>query len=149
MARMPLHLALPLLATMVAGCGHGDASQDKLVQAMDAARQQSEQQATADPARQPHPDDPNPLRRKLGDLQIRELFFGVTQTQGDWIAYLPCSQDKFGLPVAGSNRIYLNRCTSLEQYLLDKAHGAGFADATVRDVLDPRISHAAHEGPRP
>ncbi len=102
-----------------------------------------------DPARQPHPGDPNPLRRKLGDLQIRELFFGATQTQGDWIAYLPCSQDKFGLPVAGPNRIYLKRCAALERYLLDKAHGAGFADATARDVLDPRISHASNQGPRP
>ena len=149
MARTPLLLALPLLSAILAACGHGNASQDKLAQAMDAARQQSEQQAAGDPARQPHPGDPNPLRRKLGDLQIRELFFGATQTQGDWIAYLPCSQDKFGLPVAGPNRIYLKRCAALERYLLDKAHGAGFADATARDVLDPKISHAANTGPRP
>ena len=149
MARTPRLLPLILLAVVLAGCGHGGSSQDKLGQAMDAARQQSQQQAAADPARQPHPGDPNPLRRKLGDLQIRELFFGVTQTQGDWMAYLPCSQTYAGLPVAGPNRIYLKRCPALQQFLLDKAHGAGFADATAKDVLDPRISHAAQAEPRP
>jgi hypothetical protein len=149
MARTPLLLALLLPATLLGGCGQGNHSQDQFGQAVNAARQQSEQQAAADPARQPHPDDPNPLRRKLGDLQIRELFFGATQTQGDWIAYLPCSQDYFGLPVAGPNRIYLKRCPALEQYLLTKAHGAGFADVGIRQVFDPRISGAAQPGPHP
>jgi hypothetical protein len=149
MARTPLPLALLLPAVLLAGCGQGNHSQDQLGQAVDAARQQSERQAAADPARQPHPDDPNPLRRKLGDLQIKELFFGVTQTQGDWMAYLPCSQDYLGLPVAGPNRIYLKRCPALQQYLLGKAHGAGFGDASTRDVLDPRISGAKPEGPAP
>ena len=149
MARTPLPLALLLPAALLAGCGHGNHSQDQLGQAVDVARQQSEQQAAADPARQPHPDDPNPLRRKLGDLQIKELFFGPTQTQGDWMAYLPCSQDLFGLAVAGPNRIYLKRCQALQQFLLAMAHGAGFADAGVREVLDPRISGAKQEGPAP
>ncbi|MFI4983271.1 MAG: hypothetical protein ACHQIO_23200 [Nevskiales bacterium] len=148
MARMPLPLTLLLPAALLAGCGQGH-PQDQLGKAVAAAWQQSEQQAAADPARRPHPDDPNPLRRKLGDLQIKELFFGPTQTQGDWMAYLPCSQDYFGQPVAGPNRIYLKRCPALEQYLLAKAKGAGFAEANTRDVLDPRISGAAQDGTRP
>jgi len=142
MARMPLYPLLLVVALLVQGCQRSNSSQDQLRQALAAGQQHADQQAAADPARQPHPDDANPLRRKLGDLQIRELFFGPTQTQGDWMAYLPCSQNYFGMPVAGPNRIYLKRCPALEQYLLGKAHGAGFGDATTRDVLDPRISGA-------
>jgi hypothetical protein len=131
----------------VAACGRGGGSQSGIDQAVDAAKRQSERQAAADPARQPHPGDANPLRRRLGDLQIRELFFGPTQTQGDWIAYLPCSQSYFGLPVAGANRIYLKRCPALEQYLLDRAHRNGFPEATARDVLDTRVSGAQPRNP--
>jgi hypothetical protein len=153
MARTPLPLALLLPAALLAGCGQGNHSQDPLGQAVDAARQQSEQQAAADPARQPHPGDPNPLRRKLGDLQIKELFFGPTQTQGDWMAYLPCSQDYFGLPVAVPNRIYLKRCPALQQYLLGKAHSAGFAGASTRELAalrwkGRRREHGLHRLPQ-
>jgi hypothetical protein len=109
MARTPGFI-IAMTAAALLGCGHSDHSADQLKQAMDVARQQSEQQAVGDPARQAHPDDPNPLRRKLGDLQIRELFFGATQTQGDWIAYLPCSQQYAGMVVAQPNRLYLKRC---------------------------------------
>ena len=140
MARTPL-LILPLLLLATA-CGRGGSAQSGIDSAIDAAKRQSERQAAGDPARQPHPDDANPLRRKLGDLQIRELFFGATQTQGDWIAYLPCSQSYFGMPVAAANRVYLRRCPVLEQYLLDRAHRNGFPEATTRDVLDTRISGA-------
>ncbi|MDB5986954.1 MAG: hypothetical protein JWR16_2007 [Nevskia sp.] len=149
MARMPRLLAVPLLAAMIAGCGHGDTSQDKIAQAIDAGRRQSEQQAAADPARQPHPNDPNPLRRALGDLQIRELFFGPMQTQGDWIAYLPCSQQAAGMAVAPANRLYLKRCPTLQQTLLTRAHSAGFTDATAANVMDARISGAAKSEPEP
>lgn len=143
MARMPILRPLAATVLMLSACHHGDDAQDKLRQALDAGRQQAARQAAADPARQPHPGDANPLRRQLGDLQILELFFGPTQTQGDWIAYLPCSQAYFGMPVAGPNRIYLERCPALQQYLLDRAHRNGFPDATARDVLDTRISGAA------
>lgn len=145
MARTPRLLLVMLLA--VAGCGRGSGSQGGIDQAVDAAKRQSERQAAADPARQPHPGDANPLRRRHGDLQIRELFFGPTQTQGDWIAYLPCLQSYFGLPVAQANRIYLKRCPALEQYLLDRAHKGGFPEATPRDVLDTRISGAQPRTP--
>jgi hypothetical protein len=144
MARTPLFV---LITCLVTGCGHSDASQDKNKQAMNAAERQSQQQAAADPARQPHPGNANPLRRKLGDLQIRELFFGKSQTQGDWIAYLPCSQSYAGVPVAAANRIYLKRCPALQQFLLTRAHGAGFGDATVKDVMDVWISGAAVQTP--
>lgn len=143
MARMPIPAMLVAAAALLSGCHHEDDSADRLKHALEAAREQSAQQAAADPARQAHPGDSNPLRRQLGDLQIRELFFGPTQTQGDWMAYLPCSQSYFGMPVAGPNRVYLKRCPALEQYLLGKARNAGFADATLKDVLDPRISGAA------
>ncbi len=149
MASTPLYRPILVVAVLFYGCHHSDDSQARLRRVLDTGRQQAEQQAAADPARQPHPNDANPLRRKLGDLQIRELFFGVTQTQGDWMAYLPCSQAYAGLPVAGPNKIYLKRCPALQQYLLDKAHGAGFADAAAKDVFDPRISHAAQAEPRP
>jgi hypothetical protein len=144
MARMPILMVFAAFA--VVGCGHGKAG-NGIDQAVDESRRQSEQQAGADPTRQPHSGDSNPLRRKLGDLQIRELFFGPTQTQGDWMAYLPCSQSYFGLPVAGPNRIYLKRCPALEQYLLDRAHRNGFPEATTRDVLDTRISGAQTSTP--
>lgn len=139
MARTPLLLT----ALLLVACGRGShAPRDKLRQALDAARQQSQQQAAADPARRPHPGDANPLRRKLDDLQIKQLFFGPSQTQGDWIAYLPCSQHDAGLPVAAANRIYLKRCPALQQYLLQRARAAGYADVTAKDVMDPRISGA-------
>lgn len=144
MARMPLGVTVTLAAALVAACNR-DAPQDKLKEAYEAGKQQSQQQAAADPARQPHPDDRNPLRRKLGDLQIRELFFGPDQTQGDWMAWLPCSQDHAGLPVADGHRSYLKRCDALRDELLKRAHGAGFADATADDVLDPRLSGARKE----
>ncbi|MDE0853914.1 MAG: hypothetical protein OSA97_05785 [Nevskia sp.] len=139
---MPISVMALVAVSLLAACQRHSSSQDSLKQALDAAQAQSAQQATTDPARHAHPDDPNPLRRKLGDLEIRELFFGPTQTRGDWMAYLPCSQNYFGMPVAGPNRIYLKRCPALEQYLLGKARGAGFADAALKDVLDPRVSGA-------
>ena len=75
------------------------------------------------------------------------MFFGPAQTQGDWIAYLPCSQSYFGLPVAEANRIYLKRCGALERYLLDRARRGGFPEATTRDVMDTRISGARPRTP--
>ncbi len=144
MARTPLFV---FTACLISGCGHTDASQDRIKQAMNAAERQSQQQAAADPARQPHPGDTNLLRRKLGDLQIRELFFGTSQTQGDWIAYLPCSQSYAGMPIAAANRIYLKRCPALQQFLLTRARGAGFGDATAKDVMDVWISGAAVHTP--
>ena len=134
---------LLFVAALLAGCSQHETAQDKIKQAMNAADRQSQQQAAADPKQQAHPDDANPLRRKLGDLQVRELFFGPSQTQGDWVAFLPCSQSYAGMPVAAANRIYLKRCPALQQYLLSRAQSAGFADATVKDVMDARISGAA------
>jgi hypothetical protein len=139
MAKTPLLF----IAALLAACDQHETAQDKIKQAITAAERQSQQQAVADPARRAHPDDANPLRRRLGDLQIRELFFGASQTQGDWVAFLPCSQSCAGMPVAAANRIYLKRCPALQQYLLTRARGAGFADATVKDVMDARISGAA------
>lgn len=144
MARMPFNVTVALAAMLVAACNR-DAPPDKLKQAYEAGQQQSQQQAATDPARQPHPGDRNPLRRKLGDLQIRELFFGPDQTQGDWVAWLPCSQAHAGLPVAEGHRAYLKRCDALRDELLERAQGAGFADATADDVLDPRLSGARKE----
>ncbi|MDZ4078502.1 MULTISPECIES: hypothetical protein [Hydrocarboniphaga] len=144
MARMPFNVTVALAAMLVAACNR-DAPPDKLKQAYEAGEQQSQQQAATDPARQPHPGDRNPLRRKLGDLQIRELFFGPDQTQGDWVAWLPCSQAHAGLPVAEGHRAYLKRCDALRDELLERAQDAGFADATADDVLDPRLSGARKE----
>lgn len=144
MARTPLLL---VIVCLISGCDHRDAPQDKIKQAINAAERQSQQQAATDPARQPHPNDANPLRRKLGDLQIRELFFGKSQTQGDWIAYLPCSQSYAGIPVAAANRIYLKRCPALQQFLLTRARGAGFGNATAKDVMDVWISGAGVHTP--
>jgi hypothetical protein len=141
MARTPLFIA----AILLVACGRGnDSSHDPIQQAIATAQRQSARQVAADPARQPHPSDGNPLRRKLGDLQIKELFFGPSQTQGDWIAYLPCSQNYAGMQVATANRIYLKRCPALQQYLLNRAHAAGYGEAAMKDVMDPRISGAVH-----
>jgi len=151
MARTPVFNAAVLVVASLLGACHnqGEPSNGKVEQAIEIGRQQSQQQAASDPAQQPHPSDPNPLRRKLGDLQIRELFFGPSQTQGDWIAYLPCSQLYAGMTVAAANRIYLKRCLALQQYLLARAGAGGFHDVEVRDVMDPHISGADTSEPRP
>lgn len=131
-------------ACLALACGREE-PQDKLKAAFESGKRQSEQQAATDPARQPHPDDRNPLRRKLGDLAIRELFFGPEQTQGDWMAWLPCSQQHAGMPVAEGHRSYLKRCDALRDDLLSRARGAGFSDATADDVLDPQLTGARKE----
>ncbi len=145
MARIPFTAAIAITATIAVSACNRDEPQDKLKQAFDAGKQQSQQQAATEPARQPHPGDRNPLRRKLGDLQIRELFFGPDQTQGDWMAWLPCSQAHAGLPVEPGHRAYLKHCDALRDELLSRARGAGVADASADDVLDPRLSGARKE----
>lgn len=145
MTRPFLSVAVAIAAAFGASACNRDQPQDALKDAFDAGKEQSQQQAAGDPARRPHPDDRNPLRRKLGDLQIRELFFGPDQTRGDWMAWLPCSQAHAGLPVEAGHRAYLKRCDALRAELLATARGAGFADATADDVLDPRLSGARKE----
>lgn len=145
MARIPFTAAIAITATIAVSSCNRNEPQDKLKQAFDAGKQQSQQQAATDPARQPHPGDRNPLRRKLGDLQIRELFFGPDQTQGDWMAWLPCSQAHAGLPVSAADHVYLKRCDALRDYLLTRARSSGISDATADDVLDPRLSGARKE----
>lgn len=140
MARMPCFIAAVMAATFAVTACNREAPQDALKAAVDAGKQQSERQAAADPVRQVHADDKNPLRRKLGDLQIRELFFGLDQTEGDWMAWMPCTQQQAGLPVNPVNRVYLKRCDALRTHLLERAHNAGFTSATGDDVMDPRIS---------
>jgi hypothetical protein len=145
MTRLPLTVSVAIAATLVASGCNRDQPQDALKDAFDAGKAHSQQQAAGDPARRPHPDDRNPLRRKLGDLQIRELFFGPDQTRGDWMAWLPCTQAHAGLPVEAGHRSYLKRCPALRDELLGRARDAGFADATADDVLDPRVSGARKE----
>lgn len=145
MTRLCLSAAVAIAAVLVASACNRDQPQDALKDAFEAGKERSQQQAAGDPARQPHPDDRNPLRRKLGDLQIRELFFGPDQTRGDWMAWLPCTQAHAGLPVEAGHRAYLKRCDALRDDLLARARGAGFADATADDVLDPRLSGARKE----
>ena len=143
MARTPCFIAAVMAVTFAASACNREEPQDGLKAAVDAGKQQSQRQAAADPVRQAHADDKNPLRRKLGDLQIRELLFGPDQTDGDWMAWMPCTQQQAGMPVNATNTIYLKRCGPLRNHLLARAHEAGFSTATGDDVMDPRISGAA------
>ncbi|MDB5975034.1 MAG: hypothetical protein JWR07_1794 [Nevskia sp.] len=79
-----------------------------------------------DPANQPHPSDPNPLRRALGDSPIYHKLFGKPATA----TYLGCVKQRSG-----------SQCDALQQDLLQKVHAAGFTDATADDAFDPHIVH--------
>ena len=78
------------------------------------------------PAHQPHPGDPNPLRRALGDGPIYHKLFGKPATA----LYLGCVKQRSG-----------SQCGALQQDLLQRVRSAGFSDATIDDVLDPHILH--------
>lgn len=77
-----------------------------------------------DPANQPHAGDPNPLRRALGDGPIIHGLLGRPSNS----LFVSCAKNH---AAAG--------CAALQQTLLQRAHAAGFTDATADDVLDPRM----------
>ncbi|GAC1632192.1 MAG: hypothetical protein NVS9B10_26420 [Nevskia sp.] len=129
-------------ASLLAACDRNDTNREHVDSALAQSRDHAAARAASDPARRPHPDDPNPLRRKLGDLDIRELFFGPSQTRGDWRAWRPCSQQANGLKVAAADQVMLSRCAALRGDLLAKAKAAGVPEATAENVLDPQLSGA-------
>lgn len=138
-----------LVATgLLAACDRSDASRSRIDAVVAQDRDRAAARAASDPARRPHPDDPNPLRRKFGDLDIRELFFGRSQTQGDWRAWRPCSQQANGLAVAAADQVMLSRCAALRSDLLTKAKASGIPEATVENVMDPQLSGAARGAKR-
>lgn len=128
-----------LIAIAASGCGPSE-PRDPLLAALESGKAAEEKQQEKLAAT--HSDDPNPLRRKLSDLQIRELFFGPDQIDGDWMAWMPCSQAKAGLPVQASAKVYLSSCDALTTDLLAKARAEGFSDVSADDVLDPRLTGA-------
>ena len=129
--------------SLLAACDRSDASRSRIDAVVAQDRNRAAARATGDPARRLHPDDPNPLRRKLSDLDIRELFFGTSQTRGDWRAWRPCSQQANGMAVAAADQVLLSRCAALRSDLLAKARAAGVPEATAENVMDPQLSGAA------
>lgn len=127
---------------LLAACDRSDTSREQIDAVISEGRDRASTRVIKDPARQPHPDDANPLRRVFCDLEIRELFFGKSQTRGDWRAWRPCSQQANGIPVAAADQGMLTRCAALSADLLAKAHAAGVSDATAADVMDPQLSGA-------
>ena len=91
-----------------------------------------------DPANQPHPNDPNPLRRALGDAPIIHNLFGVR----DLMSLATCAKLHAGIKLTAiESANYLPHCPALEQDLLKRAHDAGFASVTANDVFDPHVVH--------
>jgi len=88
-----------------------------------------------DPANQPHPNDPNPLRRALGDGPILNGLFGHPTLE----LYIVCVKQHAGKKLQHDDAAYLPRCTSLQQELLQKARSAGFSNATADDVFDAHL----------
>ncbi|MDR3418842.1 MAG: hypothetical protein P4L83_21930 [Nevskia sp.] len=90
-----------------------------------------------DPANQPHPNDPNPLRRKLGDSPIIHGLFG----KPDLRVFTACVKQHAGLKVEGYESAYLGKCAVLQQELIGRAQAAGFSGASADAVLDPHLLH--------
>lgn len=134
-----LTMSATLLTIGVVGCGSSEPS-DPLEAAMQAGKEAAAQEDKKQSAT--HPGDSNPLRRKLSDLEIRHLLFGPEQMDGNWMAWLPCSQVHAGMTVHPAAKVYLKDCDELERDLIAKARDAGFSTITTDHVLDPRLTRA-------
>jgi hypothetical protein len=88
-----------------------------------------------DPANQPHPNDPNPLRRALGDSPIIHGLFG----KPDLRVFTACVKQHAGLKTEGYEAAYLAKCSALQQDLLGRAQAAGFTGVTADNVLDAHL----------
>jgi len=124
-------LFLCLAAVLFVGCGKASGAAGTHGTVVPAAAslqhfQPREDGWQNDPANQPHPNDPNPLRRALGDSPIYHKLFGRPATG----LYLACVKQRTG-----------SQCPALQQDLLQRVHVAGFTDATADDVFDPHIVH--------
>lgn len=92
-----------------------------------------------DPANQPHPGDPNPLRRALGDGPIIHGLFG----KPDLGEFTACVKQHAGLKTEGYESNYLGKCPALQQDLLRRAQAAGFTGVTADNVFDVHLVHLA------
>jgi hypothetical protein len=90
-----------------------------------------------DPANRPHPSDPNPLRRALGDSPIIHGLFG----KPDLGEFTACVKQHAGLKTEGYESGYLAKCPGLQQDLLRRAQAAGFTGVTPDDVFDVHLVH--------
>lgn len=88
-----------------------------------------------DPANQPHPGDPNPLRRALGDSPIIHGLFG----KPDLRVFTACVKQHAGFKTEGYEAAYLGKCAALQQDLLRRAQAAGFTGVTADNVFDPHL----------
>jgi len=93
-----------------------------------------------DPANQPHPSDPNPLRRALGDGPIIHGLFG----KPDLGVFTACVKQHAGLKTEGYEAVYLGKCPALQQDLLRRTQAAGFSGITVDNVFDQHLLHLRH-----
>ena len=90
-----------------------------------------------DPANQAHPNDPNPLRRKLGDAPIKSKLFALT----DLRVYTACVKQHAGQKLDTAESSYVGKCPALQQTLIGRAQAAGFIGVSVDDVFDPQLVH--------
>jgi hypothetical protein len=131
-----LRLILCLLGAGIAFAACGQSS--NIPSAASLARFQPKEDGWQnDLANQPHPNDPNPLRRALGDSPIIHELFG----KPDLGEFTACVKQHAGIKAEDYEAAYLGKCLTLQQDLLHRAQAAGFSGITVDNVFDQHLLH--------
>lgn len=125
-------IQLSLLAAGIAFAACGQSTSGIPSPAQLARFQPKEDGWQNDPANQPHPNDPNPLRRALGDSPIIHGLFG----KPDLRVFTACVKQHAGLKTEGYEATYLGKCPALQQDLLQRTQAAGFTGVTADNVFD-------------
>ena len=123
-------------AIVVSGCGQAaSAGADEPTAASLARFQPREDGWRNDPANQPHPNDPNPLRRKLGDSPLKQRLFELK----DLRVFTACVKQHAGVKLVSAESAYLSKCLALQQDLIRRAEAAGFKAVTPDNVFDAHL----------
>lgn len=126
-----------LLAAGIAFTACGQSSSGIPSQAALAKFQPREDGWQNDPANQPHLNDPNPLRRALGDGPIIHGLFG----KPDLGVFTACVKQHAGLKAESYEAAYLGKCAALQQDLLRRTQAAGFSGVTADNIFDQHLLH--------
>jgi hypothetical protein len=130
-------IRLSLLAAGIAFAACGQPSSNIPSAASLARFQPKEDGWQNDPANQPHPSDPNPLRRALGDSPIIHGLFG----KPDLRVFTACVKQHAGLKTESYEAAYLGKCQALQQDLLRRTQAAGFSGVSADNVFDPHLQN--------
>ena len=123
-------------AIVFSGCGQAASAGADGPSAASLARFQPREDGWQnDPANQPHPNDSNPLRRKLGDSPIVHGLFGKPDVR----MFEACVRQHNGLKPKSFDATYSTKCPTLQSDLLQRARSAGFGGITADNVLDPHF----------